>query len=408
MAASQVSRIPPAQAVCGRRVALIVETSTQFGRTLLAGIAHYVRAHEPWSIMFTDRAVNDQPPSWLNRWEGDGIITRVPSPEIRAAISGKNIPVVDLNEQTADLGIPQIANDHHAIGIVAAQHLQQRRFRNFGFVGHPGHPWSDQRERSFRLLVQQEGGTCAVYGGPKLGVRELREGVWNTEIDAIAKWLKGVPILIGIFASTDFRGLQVLLACRIAGIAVPEEAAVLGVGNDDLACVLSDPPLSSVVLDAWQMGHKAAALLDRMMAGEKVEPGYSLRIGPLEVASRRSTDGVAVNDPLVLRACIFIREHAMQAITVADVQQQLGISRTTLQDRFRRELGRSVHDVIVEAQLRRARELLAETELPLQEVASRCGFRHAEYLSEVMRKRIGTSPGRYRKQFSVPRSPWQH
>lgn len=383
------------------RVALAVETSTQFGRTLLAGIAQYVRENGPWSVMFTDRAVNDEPPSWLRNWSGDGIVTRIPSPAIRSILEGVQIPVVDLNEQTADMGIPQISNDHEAVARMAVEHLLDRGYREFGFVGHPGHFWSDLRQRTFSKLTKDKGFPCSVYSGPPLGVHDLREGAWNTEFDQLVQWLTSLPRPIGLMASTDFRGLQLLAACRVAGIAVPEDAAVVGVGNDDLACMLSDPPLSSVVLDAWNMGYRSAALLDRMMRGEKVKPGYAERIPPVEVALRRSTDSIAVYDPLVRSACAFIRENALKGIQVTDVLQHLGVSRTTLQDRFRRELQKTIHDLIMEIRLGRVRELLTETDIPLAEIALRCGFQHIEYMSEVMRKYTHLAPGAYRRKFSV-------
>ncbi|MES2391826.1 MAG: xylose operon transcription regulator XylR, partial [Acidobacteriota bacterium] len=94
------------------RVALIVETSTLFGRRLLSGVAQYMRENGRWSVYFTDRAVNDLTPSWLVNWRGDGIITRIASPEIREAVANRRIPVVDLNEQLGGMGMPMISNDH--------------------------------------------------------------------------------------------------------------------------------------------------------------------------------------------------------------------------------------------------------------------------------------------------------
>jgi len=383
------------------RVALVVETSTQFGRTLLAGVAQFVRENGPWSVMFTDRAVNDQPPSWLEDWSGDGIITRVPSPAIRPFLVRKKTSIVDLNEQTADLGFPQISNDHVAIASMAAAHLLERGFRNFAFAGHPGHHWSDQRERTFTSLTAIQGYPCSVYAGPELQVQDLREGMWNTELDDLTRWVAALPKPIGIMASTDFRGLQVLTACRMAGVSVPEEAAVVGVGDDDIACALADPPLSSVVLNAWQMGYRAASLLQRMMQGEKVPKGYAQKVPPLEVTLRRSTDGVAVHDPLVAKAIRFMRANAVRGIQVTDVLAHMEISRTTLQERFRHELGKSVHEMIVEIRLGRIRELLIETEIPLRDVATLCGFLHPEYMHDMMRKRTGWTPGQYRQEFGI-------
>ena len=122
------------------RVALIVETSTTFGRRLLSGIAQYIRESGPWSVFFTDRAVNDSIPPWIVNWDGDGIISRVASPDVRSALANSRIPVVDLNEQMGGLGVPLISNDHAAIGRMAARHLIDRGFRNFAYLGHAGHP----------------------------------------------------------------------------------------------------------------------------------------------------------------------------------------------------------------------------------------------------------------------------
>ena len=385
------TRTPP-------RVALIVETSTTFGRRLLSGIAQYIRENGPWSVFFTDRAVNDSAPRWIATWKGDGIISRIASPEIRSFLANGHIPVVDLNEQLADLGAPQISNDHFAIGRMAAQHLIDRGFEVFGFLGHRGHPWSDQRQSAFEELVNKSKGRCYVYSGRDANVSDLREGVWETEIDLIADWVRGLPKPVGLMACNDFRALQLLSACQLANVAVPEQAAVIGVGADDVACELADPSLSSVTLNAWRMGYEAATLLDKMMKGHPA-PRKELRIPPLDVSVRRSTDTMAISDPVVASAVRFIRDHACNGINVETVLRHLGVSRTWLQMRFRETIHKSVHDVLIEARMERVQELLAETTLSLDQVAERCGFRYPEYMSSILKQRTGWSPARFRREF---------
>jgi LacI family transcriptional regulator len=387
------------------RVALVIETSTYFGRTLLSGIAQYVRENGPWSFIFTDRAVNDSPPSWLKNWSGDGIISRVPSPEIRSVLSNQRIPVVDLNEQMGDMGVPLITNDHAAIGRMAAEHLLSRGFQNFAFLGHPGHVWSDRRGEVFVETVRNAGYDCSTYQGRFDEVSDLREGKWNAELDELSAWAAALPKPVGMMACTDFRGLQLLTACHMAGVAVPEQAAVVGVGADDVACALSHPPLSSVVLNAWRMGYEAAALMDRMMKGESIEPGFEVLVPPLNVSVRESTDIVAISDPLVARALSFIREHASKGINVADVLKELCVSRTTLQEHFRVALDQSIHDVIIETRIGRVKELLSETDLALSMISERCGFRHVEYMSGIIRQRTGLTPGQFRREHGRARRP---
>lgn len=149
---------------------------------------------------------------------------------------------------------------------------------------------------------------CDVYSDRSGNAKVFRHGIWQTELDRIAAWVSSLPKPVGIMASTDFRGVQLLNACRQAQVAVPEQAAVVGVGADNVACQFADPPLSSLVLNARKMGYEAAALLDRLMKGHTV-PESEMLVPPLDIMVRRSSDITAISDPLVTRALHFIREN---------------------------------------------------------------------------------------------------
>jgi LacI family transcriptional regulator len=384
------------------RVALVIETSTSFGRKLHCGVAAYIRENGPWSVYFGERAVFDPPPDWLKRWSGDGIISRIASPDIRRIVKASRVPVVDLNEQLGDLGAPQISIDHAAVGRMAARHLLERGFTRFGFLGHVGQRLSERRRDAFAAEARAAGFECDDYKGRPIDLRALRQGSWELELDRIAKWVAGLPQPVGILACHDFRALQLLAACRLADVATPEQAAVIGVGADDVACELADPPLSSVVLNAWRMGYEAAAQLDRLMKGER-PTAREVLIPPLEVAARQSTDVTAIGDPVVARAMRFIRERACEGVNVEEVVRSVGMSRTALQDHFRATLGRSIHDVVVETRIARVRELLGETTLSLQDIAERTGFKYPEYMSSVLKQRTGWTPARYRAEHGARR-----
>lgn len=379
------------------RVALIIETSTSFGRRLLCGVASYLKENGPWSLYFGDRSVYDPVPAWLKSWTGDGIISRAASPEILEVVERTGIPTVDLNEQLAGRGFPLISNDHGAIGRLAAEHLLARGFTRFGYVGHKGYAWSDSRCQAFAGAVRALGYVCAGYEGEREDLPSLSQGWWETELEAIATWIAGLEKPVGIMASDDFRALQLLAACRLRDVPVPEQAAVVGVGADDVSCELANPPLSSVMLNAWRMGYEAASLLDRMMRGKT--PGeVEVRIPPLGVVTRQSTDVTAIEDPIVAKAIRFIRERVHDGINVEDVCRHVSASRTALQDHFRTALGRSIHDVVIDARISRVRELLTQTALPAEEIAERSGFRHPEYMSIVFKQRTGWTLARYRRE----------
>jgi len=375
-------------------VALMVETSLVYGRHLLRGIIRYLRSHQPWSVFFELRELGALPPDWLKDWRGDGIISRPTTPQLAELLRKKKIPVVNLNDVHGDLGLPLIESDHEALGRLAAEHLLERGFRHFGFCGFTGHAWSCRRNQGFRAAVNKAGWSAETYespwGGPKAHP-------WEQEQGQIGQWLRGLPRPVGILACNDMRGQHVLDACQRVNLGVPEEVAVIGVDDDVLLCELCDPPLSSIIPNAERVGYEAAALLDRLMAGEKPQH-KEWRIEPLGVTTRQSTDVLAIDDPHIAAAVRYIREHACDGATVQDVLQHVPMSRTILERRFRKYLGRSPQGEIRAVQLKRVKQLLAETDLRLDRIAELAGYEHPEYLSVVFKRETSQTPGTYRRQ----------
>lgn len=371
-------------------VALMIETSSIFGRRLLQGIARYLRSHRPWSVFVEQRALNTVPPSWLETWRGDGIILRWSNPDFAAALSKAGVKAVDLTHCIGPFGVPRIANDDFAIGRLAAEHLRERGFRSLAFCGFTGMRWSCRRQEAFLEAVK---GPDRVYESPLGGPEALP---WEREQMAIGEWLRALPQPVGVMACNDDRGLDVLDACRRVDLTVPEAVAVIGVDDDPLLCELCDPPLSSVIPNPEQMGFEAAELLDRLMNGEAA--GFEERlIPPLRVASRQSTGVLAIGDARVAAAVRFIREHACDGITVGDVLDHVPLSRTALERRFRRFLGRSPQAEIRAVQLKRVKQLLAETDLKMDRIAELVGFEYPQYLSFLFKRELGCTPGYFRR-----------
>ena len=198
-------------------------------------------------------------------------------------------------------------------------------------------------------------------------------------------------------ACTDTCGPMLLEACRRRGIKVPDEAAVVGVNNDTTICELCDPPLSSVNCNLPQVGYEAAALLARLMAGRRT-PRRAKPVPPVGVTTRLSTDVVAVDDKAVRAAVQFIRERAGRGIDVDAVAQRASTSRSVLQRRFRQLLGQSIHDQILHYRVKRAVELLSETNLSIAEIAEETGFNYQQYMGEVFRQELGETPAQLRRR----------
>ena len=378
-------------------VALLIETSNAYARSLLDGILSYTRSSLPWSLYVPEQERGAPPPNWIAQWNGDGIIARIESEAIADALSGLEIPIVDVSAARHAPSIPYVETNDEKIAELAAQHFTQRGFQHFAYCGDPGFAWSNLRRDHFTTYIESIGGDVHRFEStPQLS----HQYSWNQEKARLTRWLNGLPRPVAIFACYDIKAQQILEVCREQKIAVPESIAVLGVDNDRLLCELCSPPLSSVIPDALQTGYQAAALLDRMMSGERVAARGHF-IDPLGLKTRQSTDGLAIDDLEVAQAVQFIRENHWRGIDVSDVLKHSSLTRRVLDKRFKQSIGRTAHQEILRLRLDRVKQMLTETQLPLSEIAARCGFDNPEYLPVVFRREIGQTPSSYRRQMQM-------
>ena len=387
------------------RVALLVETSLASGRDILRGIARHVRESGPWSLFHAPHGLGESLQTWLRTWQGDGIIARIANPRTARLVRAAGVPAVDVLGMVPNAGFPLVHVDDAAIARAAFAHFAARGFRHFAAFGLPPEPWaagqpdwSARRCAAFLALASEAGASADAFAFQRselTGPREKRQ-------DRLAAWLRRLPRPVGLLVCSDQHGLDVLDACRRAALHVPDEIAVAGVDNDEPLCEVCSPPLTSVWPDHEGVGQRAAALLDSLMRGAKPPP-EPLSVPPLRVVTRRSSDVLAVDDAAVAAALRIIRDHACAGISVDEIVRASGTSRSVLQRRFRALLGETIHDHLVGARLKRARELISATSLPLPEIAERCGFHHQEYMGKVFRDRLGCTPGSLRTTRKRPR-----
>lgn len=377
-----------------RRVALIIESSRAYVRELIRGIARYNREQPHWLVEFTPRGLNEPLPTWLKGWKGDGILARVSSRYMANALLKKGVPVVDLRRAVSHQRLPSVGPDDAKVAAQVVNYFRQRGFQRFGFVGVPPgtHRVMDARAENFRQLAIESGGEHHEFF-----IRDVEKGDRrDKQCRQILRWIKKLKQPTAIMACNDDLGLQTLDACRRAGIRVPDEIAVAGVGNDECLCDLALPSLSSVDLNSSQVGYEAAVLLDRMINDPKVST-TEIKIPPRGVVSRMSTDVVATEDTRVANAIVFIRQHACDRIQVTDVLKQVHASRATMEPRFKKILGRTIHQEIQRIRLDRVKELLADTDLPIKQIARQTGFPYQEYLMCVFRKETDQTLKQFRE-----------
>ena len=374
-------------------VALLIETSRAYGRETLRGVHRYLSMHGPWSVFVQRRSLESAPPAWLKTWKGDGILTRSNNKSMIDAVRQTGIPAVELRPTFLNDSFPVVRTDDKAAGRMVAQDLIEKGLRSFACYTTESrhHPHFNDRCNTFVSTLKDAGFPCDIHRSLDQQEQSLE---WESQQQRLAEWLINLPKPVGILAVTDQMGFCVLEACQQAGLMVPENVAVVGVENDELLCQISTPPLSSVRPNAELVGYEAARLLSQLMNGTAL-PSETC-IAPLGIATRQSSDIVAIEDQDLAAAVRFIREHACDGISVDDVLGAVKISRSSLERRMRQTLSRSPNAEIVRVQLEAARLLLADSNLSVENVAYEAGFHHTQYFGKRFKAAYGQTPGEYR------------
>ena len=376
-----------------RRVILLIESSRAYGRGLLRGIANYSRLHGPWSF-YSEPGGQVRSLKEVGGWKADGIIARVTEKGANI-LKQMGVPAVAIGVDSATgPGLPHILADGATVGSMGAEHLLERGFKSLAYLGLEKSGWSLKRGAAFADRVAEAGLKTFMFEKPRIRGKLS----WDTELAHIANWVKSLPKPLGLMACNDDRARHAIEACRVAGVRIPDEAAVLGADNYQVVCGLANPPLSSVSINVERAGYEAAELLERLMAGEPMAE-QEIIAHPITVVCRQSTDVYAIEDKDMTAVLRYIRLHIRELIQVEEIADSLSMSRRKLELHFRRTFGRSVYDEIRRVRIEQVARLLAETNMSIREIAQEVGYPSGKHISRYFRKVKGISPAEYRLNY---------
>ena len=334
----------------------------------------------------------------IEKWNGDGIIAAVESLEELAELRKAGVPVVDISGAVEHPDLTRVSNDNLAIGNQGGEHIALLGLEHHCFAAAEGSLWSDERQRGFCTALARRG------RGEEVTVFRRPFSWWQQPefSQELADFLAKQPRPFGIMAANDIVGMNVVGACRLAGLSIPEEVALVSVDNEELLCELSTPPMSSIPFDRHEIGFRAAERLDALMQG-LIDSMPPLLITPMPVVERASSTLLPTGDATVKAALSYIRQNARQGIGAVDVARQAACSRRTLEARFRKLMGHSILDEIHRIRVGHARHLLMETALPISRVSSECGFNSVVRFIAVFTELAGEAPKSYRLRKGVMR-----
>lgn len=372
-----------------RAVAVCIDTRDGQGRKRLYGVIQYARRHA-WRVMLVRRS-GAEAAREVVKLQPDGILAYLADPEFIEVASRLSVPLVD-TAHGHEASPFYTTLDNEAVGRLAVEHFAGLGLKDYGYCGVRGRFASTCRQAGYGEYLARRGERLHAYS------QSVAEG--ELRMEPLMRWLDRLPKPIGILAFEDKLGERVLTACRWAGLSVPDQIAVLGVGNDELMCEVSWPTLSSIHIPTQLFGLEAAAMLDRAMNGQPVDQPHRT-IQPLGIVVRGSTDILFTHDGLVKEAVAMICQRVGDPIGVEHLARALNVSRRTLDRRFLNALGRSVHHELAAARMQRAQSLLADSERTISEIAEQCGFGTAASFSHAFHECHGCWPSEVRKNIRV-------
>ena len=380
-----------------RSVAVLSDATSIHEREVFKGVHRYHERADHWRVrLYRSQA------SWfadqLRGFDGDGVVTPIYDKEMPAMAAEGGWRVVYATHVPRCGGL-SVALDHEAVGAAAVTHLAEQGLGHVVMFHVEHDDLHGLRCRGALGEAERRGvEVTTFFEGP----RTLERGKWrmDDQLRDVADLLGTLGMPVGFFAYNDTHAERALAACRLAGLRVPVDVAVVCASDDAEFCGMTDPPLSHIGWDGWRIGFEACRLLDTLMDGQP-PPDRPTLIAPRPVVVQASSDLMSLRDPLVTRAIGAIQEGLHEHLTVERLLRDLPVSRNTLDKRFKAVVGHSAAEHIRQTRLDEARRLLRVTHRSLIEIAVDCGYSDAAHLSREVKRATGKTPIQYRRAHAV-------
>jgi LacI family transcriptional regulator len=363
---------------------------------LHAGIEKYAQEHG-WHL--SEDVVREKVIPW--GWDGDGILTWLGAGDDLADFvveTGK--PTVDFSFRRPQLNFAHVLEDTGQTARLAGEHFISKGLQNFLFYSDAPNWVYDERGTAFQAFLKSHGHSAKWLRWHESSAFRTDRKAWKAKREWLIHELKASPTPTGIFAASDGLALEIQESCEVAGMAVPEEMAIVGAGNSLLAVDAMSTPISSVDVNMEAAGYQGAKMLDGLMMGS-ASAGQVLRISPLRLVVRKSSDLVAINHPGIARSLKYMREHCREPIGVNDLARAAAMSVRAFHRAFFEHLGRSPGNELNRIRMERAKKMLCESGARIHEIADMCGYENENSFWVAFRRATGMSPNKFRKQFSV-------
>ena len=349
------------------------------------GIVEYANEAE-WELDMTVAYYGTEPV----HWKGDGVITHylATRPNLMDWVQKQSVPVVSINADEVN-NWPGTVPDHEKCGKLAAEYFDSLGLENYVFFRCSDIISIEGRQKAFFETARQNGGNIFLL--------DWRKHVSKKDsIAQLGQVIKKLPKPLGILSQSDHRAATLFNACEEAAVSIPQDVAILGVGNNATLCDFARVPLSSVDIDMSGVARQAAVLLDQLMQGKTISQRVQI-IPPVGIVPRRSTKIMHISHPQVMEAVNFILDHFTRPINVSDVVRHVKMSRAGLNRLFEFHVGRSIASELLRVRINHAKQLLAAGDKKIGDVAMESGFSSYIHFAKAFRRMTKVSATEYQQ-----------
>lgn len=301
------------------------------------------------------------------------------------------LPIVYLSGYLGQRVLPRVDCDFGECGAMASREFGRMGMKKVVGLKGPQTGVECRAMRGFRVEAARANMTCEVWEGQQKG----RD--WLEKLDEVAERLSKLTFPIGLFLVNAGTAVSLMDFLMSRGVRVPGEVAMIVIDKDpQRTSELAPVPLTAVVPDFWRQGYQAAGILDQMMTGEWHERGIK-RVPPLRLVRRESTGGFSTKDPLVGKAMHILEGSRGQFMGIDELAAMVGVSRRTVEMRFRSEFGMTPNAAQLRFRIEEAKLLLVSSKVAIDQIAREAGFSSVHYFGSVFKRVVGKTPGAYRK-----------
>lgn len=367
-------------------IAVLLDSDLEYGVGVLEGVRDFSRNKPAWRVLPVSQAQEALLARLVRSGELQGVVGTFISDRWLQSRFPDALPLVNTSNLSHVTAVCSVVPDDAAVGRLVARHFCELNAGQAAVLADRAAWSSHLRREGFLAFLRERGLPVAEPGGSDAFRHETG---WQA-------WVESLTCETAVFCTSDALARRFHLLCRSLAPEVARNVSLLAGAGDSLTeRVVSGLDLTSVTLPVRAIGFRAAARLARLLEGDREVVCET--VPPEALVVRGSTAHYASSDEVVARALGIALQTLAQNIGMDELARRAGVSRRTLELRFRRAFGRGPAQEVRARRLELARRLLSETDLGVAEVAARCGGGSVQAFTTLFRRACGCPPAEFRR-----------